>query len=58
MDPRITQIVPVYELDHRKPVLYVIPVEKILGKLPHVPVGDTGTIQHHLRNLVGNGVVP
>ena len=41
----------VYELDHRKPVLYVIPIENILGKLPVVPVGDTGTIQHHLRNL-------
>ena len=22
-----------------------------LGKLPVVPVGDTGTIPHHLRNL-------
>ena len=41
----------VYELDHRKPVLYVIPIENILGKLPVVPVGDTGTIPHHLRNL-------
>jgi hypothetical protein len=40
-----------YELDHRKTVLYVIPAEHILGKLPLVPVGDTGTIQHHLRNL-------
>ena len=40
-----------YELDHRKPILYVIPVEHILGKLPLVPVGDTGTILHHLRNL-------
>ncbi len=39
-----------YELDHRKPVLYVKTVENILGKLPVVPVGDTGTIQHHLRN--------
>ncbi len=41
----------VYELDHRKPVLHVIPVEHILGKLPLVPVEDTGTIPHHLRNL-------
>ncbi len=41
----------VYELDHRKPVLYVIPVEQILGKRPLVPVGDTGTIPHHLHNL-------
>ena len=41
----------VYELDHRKPVLYFIPIENILGKLPVVPVGDTGTISHHLHNL-------
>ena len=40
----------VYELDHKKPILYVIPVEYILGKLPVVPVGDTGTIPHRLRN--------
>jgi hypothetical protein len=40
-----------YDLDHRKPVLYVVPVDYILGKLPLVPVGDTGTIQHSLRNL-------
>ena len=41
----------VYELDHRKPVLYVIPIEHILGKLPEVPVGDTLTIQYHQRNF-------
>ncbi len=40
----------VYERDHRKPVLYVIPIEHILGKLPIVPVGDTGTIPYHQRN--------
>ena len=39
-----------YELDHKKPILYVIPIESILGKLPVVPVGDTGTIPHRLRN--------
>ncbi len=39
-----------YELDHQKPVLYVIPIEHILGILPGVPVGNTGTIPHHLRN--------
>ena len=35
-----------YELDYwyRKPVLYVIPIQSILGKLAVVPVGDTGTI--------------
>ena len=40
----------VYELDYKKPILYVIPIQSILGKLPVVPVSDTGTIQHHLRN--------
>ncbi len=40
----------VYKLDHRKPVLYVIPVQNNLGKLPVIPVGNTGTIPYHLRN--------
>jgi hypothetical protein len=40
----------VYELDHKNPILYVIPIQSILGKLPVVPVGDTGTIPHHLRH--------
>ena len=40
----------VYELDYKKPVLYVIPIQSILGKLPLVPVGDTGTVPHLLRN--------
>jgi hypothetical protein len=40
----------VYELDYKKPILFVIPIQSILGKLPVVPVGDTGTIQYHLRN--------
>ena len=40
----------VYKLDYKKPILYVIPIQSILGKLPVVPVGDTGTIPHHLRN--------
>ncbi len=39
-----------YELDYKKPILYVIPIESILGKLPVAPVGDTGTIPHILRN--------
>ncbi len=38
------------ELDNRKPVLYVRPIQFILGKLPVVPVGDKGTIPHHLHN--------
>ena len=32
----------VYELDHKNPILYVIPIQSILGKLLVVPVGDTG----------------
>ncbi len=40
----------VYELDYKNPVLYVIPIQSILGKLPVVPVGDTCTILYHLRN--------
>ena len=40
----------VYELDYKKPILYVVPIQSILGKLPVVPVGDTGTIPHRMRN--------
>ncbi len=40
----------VYKLDYKKPILYGIPIQSILGKLHAVPVGDTGTIPHHLRN--------
>ncbi len=35
----------------QEPILYVIPVESILDKLPVIPVGDTGTIQHNIHNL-------
>ncbi len=41
----------VYDLDYKKLTLYVIPIQGILGKLLVVPVGDTGTILHHMRNL-------
>ena len=40
----------VYELDYKKPVLYIVPMQSILGKLPVLPVGDTGTIPHRMRN--------
>ena len=42
----------VYELDYKKPILYVVPIQNILGKLSLVPasVWDTGTIPHSLRN--------
>ena len=42
----------VYELDYRKPVLFVVPIQSILEKLPVVPVGDTGTIPYHLHNVL------
>ncbi len=32
-------------------VLYGVPIQSILGKLDVVPVSDTRTIQHHLRNV-------
>ena len=37
-------------LDYKKPILYVVPIQNILGKLSLVPVGDTGTIPHSMRN--------
>ena len=47
----------VYECRPDNQVFYVIPVESILGKLPVVPVGDTGTIQfcmqQHAEDFVG-----
>jgi hypothetical protein len=36
----------IHELEHKRPILYVILIEHILGKLPVVPLGDTGTIPH------------
>ena len=33
-----------YKLDQKVPLVYVVPIQSILGKLPLVPVGDTGTI--------------
>ena len=38
-----------YELDPKKPILYVLPIENILGKLPVVPAGNTGTIPFWLK---------
>jgi hypothetical protein len=40
----------VYALDYKKPILYVVPIQSIMGKLPVVPVSDTGTIPHRMRN--------
>ena len=33
----------------REHIFYVVPVKSILGKLPVVPVGDTGTIPYAMR---------
>ena len=41
----------VYEPDPANPILYVLPVTSILGKLPLCPVGDTGTIPFSERAL-------
>jgi hypothetical protein len=39
----------VYERRESAQVLYVIPVSSILGMLPLVPVGNTGTIPYEMR---------
>ncbi len=39
----------VYEHRESAQVLYVFPVSSILGRLPHVPVGDTGTIPFQMQ---------
>jgi hypothetical protein len=45
-----SRVTVVYELNYKEPVLYVIPIQSILGKLFLVPVGDTGTIPHRMCN--------
>ena len=42
----------VYELDYKKPILYVVSIQNILDKLSLVAVGDNGTILHSLRNTL------
>ncbi len=42
-----------YERKRDKQVFYVISVESILGKLPVVPIGDTGTIPFAMRQNAG-----
>ena len=44
-----------YELDPKKPILYVLPIENILGKLALVPVGDTGTIPYNMPRPLPRG---
>jgi hypothetical protein len=43
-------LVVVYERKENKQVYYVLPIEYFLGKLPVVPVGDTGTIPFSMRH--------
>ena len=47
----------VYERRPDNQVFYVLPVESILGKLPVVPVGETGAIPYcihqHAEDFVG-----
>ena len=38
-----------YELLPGKEILYVIPISSMLGKLPTVRAGDTGTIPYRYR---------
>ena len=40
-----------YELDPKVPNVYVVPIQSILGKLPLVPVGDTGSLGPFLSSL-------
>ncbi len=39
----------IYERKFQSQVLYVVPVTSILGRLPVVPVGTTGTIPYFMR---------
>jgi hypothetical protein len=44
----------VYERKRDKQMFYFIPVESILGKLPVVPIGDTGSVGHHSVCIASN----
>ena len=44
----------VYERRESSQVLYVIPVSSILGRLPLVPVGNTGTIPYEMQRESAN----
>ena len=45
----------IYETLPGKEVVYVLPITSILGRLPVVRAGDTGTIPFSLRNGCRNG---
>ena len=42
-----------FELDPSLPRLYVMPITSILGRVPLVRAGNTGTIPHHMRGRKG-----
>ena len=46
----------VYEPQHGKEVLYVVPVSSVLGRLPVVCAGDTGTIPFRLALFLSDTV--
>ncbi len=39
----------IYERKRDSQVFYVFPVESVLGKLPVIPIGETGTIPFAMR---------
>ena len=45
----------IYETLPGKEVVYVLPIASILGRLPVIRAGDTGTIQFSYCNGCGNG---
>jgi hypothetical protein len=47
-----------YERREQAQVLYVIPVSSILGRLPLVPVGSTGTIPFAMRRETADSGFP
>jgi hypothetical protein len=46
----------IYERRIGHEVFYVLPIESILGKLPVVPVGTTGTIPNSMRQSAADFV--
>ena len=45
-----SRVVNEIQVDYRKPILYVVTIQRILDKLPVGPVSATGTIPHRMRN--------
>jgi hypothetical protein len=47
-----------YELDYKKPILYVVPIQSILGKLPLVPISDWNYSAPNAQRLSGRSRRP